>query len=83
VTAPGIVWFRRDLRLSDQAPLTQSEKFHAAGYVREWVPELANLPDTAIDDPEEAGCRPDSHPLKIIGHREARERALAAARVAR
>ncbi|HSI16644.1 MAG TPA: deoxyribodipyrimidine photo-lyase [Sphingomonas sp.] len=65
------------------APLTQSEKFDAAGYIREWVPELANLPDTAIHDPEEAGCRPDGYPAKIIGHREARERALAAARAAR
>ena len=32
----------------------------------------------AIQDPEEAGCRPESYPQKIIGHKEARERALAA-----
>jgi deoxyribodipyrimidine photo-lyase len=65
------------------APLSQSEKFDAAGYIREWVPELANLPDTAIHDPDEAGRRPGNYPAKIIGHREARERALAAARAAR
>ncbi len=65
------------------APLSQSEKFDAAGYIREWVPELANLPDTAIHDPDESGCRPGNYPAKIIGHREARERALAAARAAR
>lgn len=65
------------------APLVQSEKFDAAGYIRQWVPELADLPDDAIHDPDEAGCRPDAYPAKIIGHREARERALAAGRAAR
>ena len=65
------------------APLSQSEKFDAAGYLREWVPELAGLPDAVIHDPEAAGCLPEDYPAKIIGHREARERALAAARAAR
>ena len=60
------------------APLTQSPKFDAAGYIRQWVPELASLSDPAIHDPEEAGVRPASYPRKIIGHRQARERALAA-----
>lgn len=60
------------------APLTQSEKFDAAGYIREWVPELAHLDARAIHDPDEAGQRPDGYPSKIIGHREARARALAA-----
>jgi deoxyribodipyrimidine photo-lyase len=62
------------------APLVQSEKFDAAGYIREWVPELRDLPDDAIHDPDEAGCRPDAYPAKIIGHRDARERAIAAGR---
>jgi deoxyribodipyrimidine photo-lyase len=61
------------------APLTQSEKFDAGDYIRRWVPELADVPDPAIHDPEAAGCKPDAYPSKIIGHREARERALAAA----
>jgi deoxyribodipyrimidine photo-lyase len=65
------------------APLSQSEKFDAGDYIRLWVPELAKLPDSAIHDPDEAGCRPEYYPAKIIGHREARERALAAARAAR
>ena len=58
------------------APLVQSEKFAAADYIREWVPELAQLSDAAIHDPadEDRGV----YPLKIIGHREARDRALAA-----
>jgi deoxyribodipyrimidine photo-lyase len=60
------------------APLTQSEKFDAGDYIRHWVPELADLPDAAIHDPEAAGCRPDDYPAKIVGHKEARERALAA-----
>jgi deoxyribodipyrimidine photo-lyase len=60
------------------APLSQSEKFDAGDYIRRWVPELADVPDAAIHDPDEAGCRPDGYPAKIIGHREARARALAA-----
>ena len=60
------------------APLSQSEKFDAAGYIREYVPELSELDEPYIHDPEEHGCRPADYPRKIIGHREARERALAA-----
>ncbi|WP_133364976.1 cryptochrome/photolyase family protein [Qipengyuania sediminis] len=60
------------------APLLQSEKFDAAGYIRENVPELAHLPDAEIHDP--ADERRGSYPAKLIGHREARERALAAYR---
>ena len=44
---------------------------------------LADVPDPAIHDPEAAGCKPDAYPSKIIGHREARERALAAGRKVR
>jgi deoxyribodipyrimidine photo-lyase len=60
------------------APLTQSEKFDAAAYIRKWVPELAGLDAPAIHDPDEFGRRPKDYPAKLIGHREARERALAA-----
>jgi len=60
------------------APLTQSEKFDAAGYIRQWVPELAGLSDKAIHDPEAAGKYVKGYPKKLIGHKEARERALAA-----
>ncbi|GAA4643628.1 deoxyribodipyrimidine photo-lyase [Pontixanthobacter gangjinensis] len=62
------------------APLSQSEKFDATGYIREYVPELASLDAPYIHDPEEHGCRPKNYPAKMIGHREARERALAAYR---
>jgi deoxyribodipyrimidine photo-lyase len=60
------------------APLVQSPKFDAAGYIREWVPELADLPEPAIHDPHGAGCAPKDYPAPLIGHREGRERALAA-----
>ena len=59
------------------APLVQSPKFAAAGYIREWVPELADLSDDDIHDPV---FRPTGYPQPVIGHREARERALAAYR---
>jgi deoxyribodipyrimidine photo-lyase len=62
------------------APLLQSEKFNAGDYIRRWVPELAHLSDLHIHDPHEYGAAPPSYPGKLIGHREARERALAAAR---
>ncbi|MEO6248415.1 MAG: deoxyribodipyrimidine photo-lyase [Sphingomicrobium sp.] len=56
------------------APLVQSAKFDAAAYVRRWVPELAELADANIHDPVKRG----PYPAPLIGHREARERALAA-----
>jgi deoxyribodipyrimidine photo-lyase len=58
------------------APLVQSEKFGAGAYIRRWVPELAQVPDARIHDPGPV----NGYPAQIIGHREARERALAAAR---
>jgi deoxyribodipyrimidine photo-lyase len=60
------------------APLTQSEKFDAARYIRHYVPELAGLDAPYIHDPEEFGRRPAAYPRKIIAHKAARERALAA-----
>ena len=60
------------------APLTQSEKFDAARYIRQHVHELADLPDSEIHDPSDK-VRGD-YPVKIIGHKEARERALDAYR---
>lgn len=58
------------------APLTQSEKFDAAGYIREYVPELADLDEPYIHDPEEHGCLPGGYPPKMIAHKAGRERAL-------
>ncbi len=60
------------------APLSQSEKFDAAGYIRQWVLELADVSEPAIHDPAGAGRFVKAYPKPLIGHREARERALAA-----
>ena len=57
------------------APLSQSAKFDAAGYIREWVPALAHLPDGDIHDPV---FEVPGYPAKLIGHAEARARALEA-----
>ena len=57
------------------APLSQSAKFDAAAYIRQWVPELAGLDDGDIHDPP---VPPPGYPPKIIGHAEGRQRALAA-----
>jgi len=57
------------------APLTQSDKFDAGEYIRQWVPELAHLPDGAIHDPQ---LPVRGYPQKLIGHAEGRARALAA-----
>ncbi|QFG00665.1 deoxyribodipyrimidine photo-lyase [Psychrobacillus glaciei] len=67
-------------------PITQSEKFDSSGaYIREWVPELSNLPAPYIHRPWEA---PDfmleeldirmgiKYPLPIVEHSRARLRAL-------
>lgn len=63
------------------APLVQSEKFDAADYIRHWVPELAHLSDADIHDPPDH--KRGTYPAKIIDHREARERALAALKATR
>jgi len=65
------------------APLSQSEKFGAGGYIRRWVPELSKLSDPYVHDPDEFGQRPRDYPAKIIGHREARERTLSAQKAMR
>ncbi|MCB2088806.1 MAG: deoxyribodipyrimidine photo-lyase, partial [Sphingomonadaceae bacterium] len=60
------------------APLSQSEKFDAAAYIRTYVPELAGLDEPYIHDPAGHGCRVEGYPEPLIAHREGRERALAA-----
>jgi deoxyribodipyrimidine photo-lyase len=60
------------------APLSQSEKFDAATYIRQWVPELADVPEPWIHDPWGQGKAVRGYPRHVIDHRTARERALAA-----
>ena len=56
------------------APTLQSRKFGAAGYIRRWVPELAELNDDQVHEPDSG--RPHNYPEPIIAHRAGRERAL-------
>ena len=63
------------------APLTQSAKFDAAGYIRTYVPELKHLPDNEIHDPPQG--RRGRYPDMVIGHKQGRERALEAYRAAK
>jgi deoxyribodipyrimidine photo-lyase len=57
------------------APLTQSPKFDAGAYIRRWVAELKALDNDSIHDPV---FPPRGYPGKVVDHRAARERALAA-----
>jgi deoxyribodipyrimidine photo-lyase len=67
-------------------PFTQGEKFDGeARYVRQWIPELAALPDKWIHRPWEApeetletACIKlgQNYPRPIVDHADARKRAL-------
>jgi len=59
-------------------PTSQGEKFDPEGnYVRQWVPELADLPNDLIHQPWKAGVALD-YPDPIVDHKQARDEALAA-----
>ena len=69
-------------------PVIQGEKFDGQGhYVRQWVPELARLPDRYLNKPWEAPANVleaagvilgGNYPAPIVDHKAARESALAA-----
>ena len=69
-------------------PVLQGEKFDPKGeYVRQWVPELRDMPDQYIHKPWEASplilkaadvTLGQTYPEPLIGLKEGRERALAA-----
>jgi deoxyribodipyrimidine photo-lyase len=68
-------------------PITQSEKFNAADYIRKFVPELSNIPDKYIHAPFDAPKEileqanivlGKDYPKPIVEHKVGRERALEA-----
>jgi deoxyribodipyrimidine photo-lyase len=69
-------------------PVTQGERFDACGdYVRRWVPELANLPNSVLHNPWTADAATlkaanvrlgVTYPTPIVDHHVARARALSA-----
>ena len=69
-------------------PVVQGEKFDPSGnYVRQWVPELAALPDEWLHKPWKASASVlakagielgATYPAPIVDHEQARARALAA-----
>src|SRR5690606_41391892 len=69
-------------------PVTQGETFDPQGrYVRQWVPEIAGLPDAVIHQPWKASADAlkragvtlgETYPLPIVDHKATRARALAA-----
>jgi deoxyribodipyrimidine photo-lyase len=62
-------------------PVLQGERFDPDGaYVRQWVPELAELPPSAIHRPWEYGIlqAASDYPGPIVDHQTARRRALEA-----
>jgi deoxyribodipyrimidine photo-lyase len=69
-------------------PALQARKFDPEGcYIRRWVPELGNVPDSGLAEPwtmpagsrEAIGLRlGQSYPDRIVDHAEARQQALAA-----
>ncbi|MEM9419162.1 MAG: deoxyribodipyrimidine photo-lyase [Planctomycetota bacterium] len=69
-------------------PILQGEKFDKDGaYVRQWVPEIASLPDRVLHKPWEAPPMQlaaagitlgETYPYPIVDHKQARDSALAA-----
>ncbi len=60
-------------------PVLQGEKFDPAGeYVRRWVPELADVPATAIHKPWTLPVPPRGYPAPLVSVEAGRDRALAA-----
>jgi deoxyribodipyrimidine photo-lyase len=58
-------------------PILQGQKFDPQGrYVRQWVPELADLPNRYIHVPWESGTRIFGYPAPLVEHQFARRRAL-------
>jgi deoxyribodipyrimidine photo-lyase len=64
-------------------PVSQSQKFATAAYLKHWLPELRDVPEGYIHEPWTAPTPPQAYPAPIVEHSFARERALNAFKVAR
>ncbi len=60
-------------------PIMQGEKFDPDGtYVRQWVPELQDVPLKYLHQPWEMPIPPAHYPAPLMAHSDARQKALAA-----
>ncbi|YCH31707.1 deoxyribodipyrimidine photo-lyase [Erwinia sp. D4-22] len=68
-------------------PTTQGERFDKQGqFIRRWLPELANVPDSAIHDPHGWAKKNNQrldYPAPIVEHKAARQKTLAIFEAAR
>ena len=60
-------------------PVSQSQKFDPDGsFIRQWVPELADVPTKYIHEPWTLDALPEGYPAPIVDHSKARDRTLKA-----
>ena len=60
-------------------PASQSRKFDPEGsFIREWLPELAQLDSKAIHEPHASDDNSLNYPLPAVNHSESRQRVLTA-----
>jgi len=61
-----------------QNPWTQSERFDSKGeYIRQWIPELRDLPDKALHQPpNNGGSLAKGYPAPMLDHKTEREETL-------
>jgi deoxyribodipyrimidine photo-lyase len=64
-------------------PVSQSQKFATAAYLKHWLPELRDVPEGYIHEPWTAPNPPHDYPAPIVEHAFARERSLNAFKLAR
>ncbi len=63
-------------------PVLQGEKFDPHGtYIRQWVPELQQVPDEFIHKPWDMAVPPKDYAPRMVDHGMARDRALTAFKV--
>ncbi len=65
-------------------PTTQARRYDPDGaYVKEWVPELRDVPAESVHEPWDGLFGPEGYPRPIVDHAKRREEALARFKAAR